>query len=79
MFIKYIKRLRIIETIKYYIVSLYARTWFFNNIIYKMHLLEIRLLKCNTKEDAIKTSNIKMFKWIPKSSKRKLIEKRFKT
>lgn len=68
---------KIFETIKYYIVNWYSNTWFFNNIIYKMYLLEIRLSKCRTKEEAIRVSTLSTFRWIPKSSKRKLIEERF--
>lgn len=71
------KKLRIGETIKYYIVNWYSNTWFFNNIIYKMYLLEIRLSKCRTKEEAIRVSTLRTFRWIPKSSKRKLIEGHF--
>ena len=44
------KKLRIRETIKYYIVNWYSNTWFFNNVIYKMYLLENHLSKCRTKE-----------------------------
>lgn len=71
------KKLRIGETVKYYIVNWYSNTWFFNEVIYKMYLLENRLTKCRNIEEAIRASNLKMFKWIPKSSKRKLIEERF--
>ena len=71
------KKLRIGETVKYYIVNWYSNTWFFNEVIYKMYLLENRLTKCRNIEEAIRTSNLKTFKWIPKSSKRKLIEERF--
>lgn len=71
------KKLRIRETIKYYIVNWYSNTWFFNEVIYKMYLLENRLIKCRNREEAIRASNLNMFKWIPKSSKRKLIEERF--
>lgn len=72
------KKLRIRETIKYYIVNWYSNTWFFNNVIYKMYLLENHLSKCLTKEEAIRVSTLRTFRWIPKSSKRKLIEERFK-
>lgn len=65
------------ETILYYIVSLYMHTWMFQKIFLRIHMLENELKRCDDKADAEYIASRKMYKYISKSFKQKMIHEKF--
>lgn len=65
------------ETILYYIVCIWMDTWIYNNVFKLLPYAEEVISNCINKDEAQKSLNIKLFKYIPKSYKRKLLDDKF--
>lgn len=65
------------ETILHYIVLLYMRTWVFQKIFLRIHMLENELDRCADKANAKYISSRKMYRYISKSFKQKMIHEKF--
>lgn len=69
------KRLK--ETIIYYVVCLWMNTWVYNNIFRLIDIMNDCLNSCMSKEDAKRTVNLNIFKYIPSTYKNKIINEKF--
>ena len=73
----YLCIMRILETIKYYLTQLWIRTFIFNKVVIPMIDFDETLNYCSDKNDAIKHSKIKFYKYIPNFYKLKKIHEKF--
>lgn len=64
---------KFMETIKYYLTILWRKSFLYKNIACPAIEFENMLKSCKTKEDAIRYSNIKIYKYLSNSYKRKVI------
>lgn len=64
----------------YYIIVLYTKTSLYRKILYPMHLFEEKIKLMNNINELIESNIIynKLYRYIPKSSKIRIIKKYFK-